>query len=94
MSGSLPANAEGFPVTAACAMAGISTSTFYEWADTAASGVSEAHWQEAYMCDQIVNIHKDTDSTYGVPRIHAELVDLGWVVNHKKVERLMRELGL
>ena len=56
--------------------------------------MSEAHWQEAYLCDEIVNIHRDSDGTYGVPRMHAELVDLGWVVNHKRIERLMRELGL
>lgn len=86
--------AEGFPVTAACDIVGIATSTFYEWADTEARGVSEADWQQAHLCDEIVNIHRDNDSTYGVPRIHAELVDLGWVVNHKKVERLMRQLGL
>jgi len=86
--------AEGFPITAACQIAWISTSTFYEWAHEQVHGVSEAHWQEAYLCDEIVNIHRDSDGTYGVPRIHAELVDLGWPVNHKRVERLMRELGL
>lgn len=86
--------AEGFPITAACEAAGICTSTFYEWAATEAHGVSQADWDEAHVCDQIVAIHRDTDGTYGVPRIHAELVALGWVVNHKKVERLMRQLGL
>ena len=30
--------AEGFPITAACQIAGISTSTFYQWADTAGVG--------------------------------------------------------
>lgn len=86
--------AEGFPVTAACEIAGISTSTFYEWAHAREHGPTEAQWEEISLCDEIVNIYEDNDGTYGVPRIHAELVDLGWVVNHKKVERLMRELGL
>jgi transposase InsO family protein len=86
--------AEGFPVTAACKMAGISTSTFYEWAQARVQGPTEAQWEEITLCDEIVNIYKDNDSTYGVPRIHAELVDLGWVVNRKRIERLMRELGL
>lgn len=86
--------AEGFPVTAACKMAGISTSTFYEWTQARVQGPTEAQWEEITLCDEIVNIYKDNDSTYGVPRIHAELVDLGWVVNRKRIERLMRELGL
>ena len=32
--------------------------------------------------------------TYGWPRLTAELRRRGWKVNHKRVQRLMRELGL
>jgi len=86
--------AEGFPITAACKMAGISTSTFYQWAQARVHGPTEAQWEEITLCDEIVDIYNDNDCTYGVPRIHAELVDLGWVVNRKRVARLMGELGL
>ncbi|MBO8143357.1 MAG: transposase [Thermodesulfobacterium sp.] len=34
------------------------------------------------------------DPTYGVRRIMAYLRKLGYQVNHKRVERLMRKLGL
>ena len=86
--------AEGFPATAACKVAGISTSTFYEWARARVQGPTEQQWEEIMLCDEIVNIFKDNNGTYGVPRIHAELVDLGWVVNRKRVARLMRAMNL
>jgi transposase InsO family protein len=41
--------------------------------------------------DQIRQIHRDTAGTYGSPRVTAELRAQGVVVNHKRVERLMRE---
>jgi putative transposase len=40
-------------------------------------------------------IHTESRSSYGSPRIHAELtLGLGEKVNRKRVERLMREAGL
>lgn len=43
----------------------------------------------------IEQIHADSRGTYGSPRVHAELtLGLGLPVNHKRVERLMREAGI
>jgi transposase InsO family protein len=39
-------------------------------------------------------IHQESDSTYGSPRITAELRDRGRLVNHKRVARLMRRGGI
>lgn len=39
-------------------------------------------------------IHRDSASTYGVPRVTAELRDAGQRVNHKRVARVMRGIGL
>ncbi|WP_435253646.1 IS3 family transposase [Streptomyces sp. 1222.5] len=39
-------------------------------------------------------VHQESDGTYGVPRITAELHDDGERVNHKKVARVMRSIGL
>ena len=45
--------------------------------------------------ESIVKIHDQSDCTYGVPRVTAELrLGLGQMVNRKRVERLMRERGL
>ena len=42
----------------------------------------------------IRRIHDDSDGTYGMPRVHAELVVGGCQVGRKRVARLMRESGL
>jgi putative transposase len=43
---------------------------------------------------EIVRIHEQSRSTYGRPRVHAELRDEGSRVNHKRVGRLMRVGGV
>ena len=42
----------------------------------------------------IRRFHNDSDGTYGMPRVHAELQDGGCRVGRKRVARLMRESGL
>ncbi|NGO67495.1 transposase [Streptomyces sp. SB3404] len=39
-------------------------------------------------------MHRESDGTYGVPRITAELRENGECVNHKRVARVMRSIGL
>lgn len=83
--------AEGFPVGAACSAAGIATTTFYEWVARYVKGPCARDVDEAYLVNEMVRIHRASNGAYGSPTIHAQLRSLGWVVNHKKVERLMRE---
>jgi transposase InsO family protein len=82
--------AEGFPVDAACTAAEVSTSAYYKWLGRAASP-SEAELAEAYLVNQIRDIHADSDATYGSPRVTAALRRRGYCVNHKRIERLMSE---
>ena len=42
----------------------------------------------------IRRIHNDSDGTYRIPRVYAELVEGGCRVGRKRVARLMRESGL
>lgn len=84
--------AEGFPVAAACAAAGISTSAYYEIAGR--SGPTGKQWADAHLINAMIDIHRAKDKTYGVPRMARELADRGIEVNRKRVERLMRENGL
>ena len=86
--------AEGFPVVMACKAAGISSSTFYDWAQEAAHGPSTRDWEEAHLVDAIFSIYRASNGVYGSPTITAELRAQGWEVNHKRVERLMRDNGI
>ncbi|MGV9706031.1 IS3 family transposase [Streptomyces sp. NPDC003483] len=77
-----------------CDILGLARSSFYNWRRTAvARAVRQA--AEAELAARIVKIHQDSDGTYGAPRITAELRDEGGpVVNHKRVARIMRAIGL
>jgi putative transposase len=81
--------AEGFPVPAACEAAEISTSAYYEWLHRS-TGPTEWELDEAYLTNQIRNIHTEGDATYGSPRVTEELRRRGHCANHKRIERLMR----
>ncbi|NKY13795.1 IS3 family transposase [Streptomyces somaliensis DSM 40738] len=39
-------------------------------------------------------MHRESDGTYGAPRITAELRENGERVNHKRIARVMRSIGL
>jgi putative transposase len=49
---------------------------------------------EAALVAEIHSIHADSAGTYGSPRVTAALGRCGWRVNHKRVERLMRQHGI
>lgn len=72
-------------------MAQVSTSAFYEWLAAGRHGPTPAELNEAYLLNAIIDIHRGSGGTYGVPRVAAALRRAGWPVNRKRVERLMRE---
>ncbi|THA22909.1 IS3 family transposase, partial [Streptomyces sp. A1547] len=83
-----------FGVTRLCSMLGISRSSFYYWRRTAPARAAR-QIAEAGLADRIRKVHQDSDGAYGAPRITAELRDEGGpVVNHKRVARIMRAIGL
>lgn len=86
--------AEGFPTRAACKVAEVSTTAFDDWRRRQAAGPTESELEEARLVEAIREIHAEFDGTYGAPRMTAELRARGWVVNHKRVERLMRTHGI
>ncbi len=85
--------AEGFPIEAACAVAEVSTSAYYDWRDRSAAP-TEAEWDEAILVNEIWDIHHGHDDTYGSPRMTDELQHRGFCDNHKRVERLMATHGI
>ena len=86
--------AAGFPVAAACQAAGVTRSAYYAWTASAAQGPSGHDQEEARLVAEIRRIHARSKATYGAPRVTAELRRRGQRVNHKRVERLMRQHGI
>jgi transposase InsO family protein len=76
-----------------CQIVGVARSSFYHWTATAPARAARAA-ADTVLAQQIRAVHTASDGTYGVPRITAELREGGDRVNHKRVARVMRGIGL
>jgi putative transposase len=84
-------NRASFPVAAQCRLLGVSPTGYYAWLGRPPSARQRS---DEALGEKIRKIHKDSRETYGSPRIHAELADDGIRVGRKRVQRLMRTLGI
>ena len=71
----------------------IPTSTFYGWG-ARQRRPSPYQIEETWLGAQIQRVHKESDGTYGSPKVHAQLRREGIRCSRKRVERLMRCQGL
>ena len=91
-------HSERYGVKRLCQVLRIARSSFYHWKATATARAARAA-ADAALAVRIRAVHTAFDGTYGVPRITAELRDPdsrhgGQPVNHKRVARVMRGIGL
>ena len=77
-------------VTRLCRVIGSARSSYYYWVGTAARR-AEREAADLALAARIRAVHRDSQGTYGAPRITAELRETGEPVNHKRVARVMRE---
>jgi putative transposase len=80
-----------WPVATQCRVLEVSPSGYYAWRNRAPSRRRQA---DLLLGDRIEALHRKSRSTYGRPRIQADLQDEGIRVSDKRVARLMRERGL
>ncbi|WNV83906.1 IS3 family transposase [Umezawaea sp. Da 62-37] len=76
-----------------CQVIGLARSSYYHWKATQPDRAARAA-DDADLAARIRVIHRESAGTYGVPRVTAELHDTGHRVNHKRVARVMRGIGL
>ena len=78
-----------YPLKELLTLSGLARSTFYYY-------VNESKKSDKYaeIKDQIKEIYEQNKGRYGYRRIHCVLRSLGYIINHKTVQRLMKELGL
>ncbi|WP_316783302.1 IS3 family transposase [Streptomyces sasae] len=84
---------DAFGVKRLCRILTVSRSGFYRWLAGADARAGRAR-ADAELAERIAEIHQESDGTYGVPRVTAELKDSGRRVNHKRVERVMRKFHI
>ena len=80
-----------FPVSVQCEVLEVSRSGYYDWKGRPESS---RRLENEQLVARIIEVHSETDETYGSPRIHAELRAQGINVNKKRVAKLMRENGV
>jgi putative transposase len=79
------------PVSLLCSVLGVSRAGYYAWKRRPPSPRAG---RDVELGEQIGQIHRESQGTYGWPRIHAELRNRGVYVSRKRVARLMRQAGL
>jgi putative transposase len=82
------------PVDSCCRALKMSRSAFYTWRHQQSNPTARMR-ADVELSDLVAKIHEQSFGVYGVLRVTAELrLGLGRQVNHKRVQRLMRERGL
>ena len=76
-----------------CQILKVARSSYYYWRSTETARAARDA-ADRVLIAQIRQVHATHDTTYGAPRITAELHDDGLVVNHKRVARVMRRFGV
>jgi transposase InsO family protein len=82
-----------FDIKTLCDVCEVPRSSCYDWTAGPATGAADACWDEAVFENQVYDIWVRSRGRYGVPRVTATLWRAGVQANHKRVERVMVELG-
>lgn len=82
---------EKMPVSISCIALGLSRSGFYAWLSRPQS---ERQQENECLIVQIQEVHKQSRGTYGLPRIHERLKQLGKKAGKNRVSRLMKKTGI
>ncbi|MCO8294475.1 IS3 family transposase [Tetragenococcus halophilus] len=80
-----------YPVRTLTNVLEVSKSTYYASKDRRPSQRSQENEQ---LKEEILQIYEKSKHRYGAPKITHKLVQYGWKVSLKRVQRLMRELGI
>lgn len=72
----------------------VSISGYYAWFRRLDGPESYRSQQEKQLLARIKTAHKESDGTYGSPRIHRDLREEGFKISRKRIERIMREHGI
>ena len=92
MFGFIAAEKANHPISLLCKGLGVSRSGVHAWQRRPRSRRAR---QDARLLELIEPIHRQSQRTYGAPRVHAELrLEHNVRVGRKRVERLMRQAGL
>ncbi|WP_139362535.1 IS3 family transposase [Bacillus cereus] len=85
---------KGYTVTLLCAVVGVTRSGYYKWTKRHLVP-SEKQLEDAKIKKKILECHKKLRGIYGYRRVQVWLkVTYSLHLNHKRIQRLMNELGI
>lgn len=87
----MKSNQAKYRISTMCHTLGVSASGYYAWFNRAPSKRKQ---HDIQLGDRIEAIHRRSRSTYGRPRIKAELKDEGITLSNDRLARLMNERNL
>ncbi|WP_329057475.1 IS3 family transposase [Amycolatopsis sp. NBC_01480] len=94
-AGSTPPEGTRFSVLRMARLLGVSTSGYYAYMKrSAATMLTPRRQRRADLAVKILDVHTESDGTYGSPRITAELRARGETVNEKTVAAIMAGIGI
>jgi putative transposase len=95
VAGAAVPEGDRFPIRRMARLLNVSASGYYAYVKRcAATALTPRQQRRADLEVKIVQAHKDSDGTYGSPRITAELRDRGEVVSAKTVAKVMAGIGI
>nr|WP_295974008.1 IS3 family transposase [uncultured Bacillus sp.] len=80
-----------FPIQVMCEVLEIPRSTYYQ---SLTKTESKRNQEKRQLLEQIKLIHTESKGRYGAPKIHYLLVQAGFSVSLKRVQRMMREANI
>ena len=85
-------NRGNYPISMMCRVLEVSDSGYYDWRNRRGRGhESKRGKEDRVLLDRIRVSHGASRRTYGSIRVRRDLLEEGYVCNHKRIERLMRE---
>jgi putative transposase len=84
-----------FSIRLMARLLGVSASGYYAYVKrSSASVLTPRQQRRADLEVKITEVHRESDGTYGSPRVTAELRDQGEVVTEKTVAKIMADIGI
>jgi putative transposase len=82
-----------YPIEVLCKALCVSRSGYYQWLERRNKPSARVR-EDLELAEQIREVHQQSGSTYGTPRLEAELRHRGRRHSRKRIDRIRRELGL
>jgi len=82
-----------YPIEVLCKALCVSRSGYYQWVERRKKPSARVR-EDLQLAEQIREVHQQSGSTYGTPRLEAELRPRGHYHSRKRIDRIRRALGL